>query len=59
MIGKKKREELVGIGYTAGDLAQKSKDALYTGDEYEMIKRILKNQVFLLTMLAEQFTQME
>lgn len=58
-LKKEKRDEIIGIGYSAGDLVHKSKEALKSGDESEMLKRILRNQIFLLKVISEQFTDLE
>lgn len=61
MVGLKdeKRRELVSIGYTAGDLADRSKKALETNDNDVMIERILKNQIFILKVFNGLLTELE
>lgn len=61
MIGLKreKKEELIGIGYNAGDLIVKSKKVLEKKDPDEMLERILKNQIFILKILNGQLVSLE
>lgn len=61
MFGLKdeKRRELVSIGYTAGDLADRSRKALESNDNDVILERILKNQVFILKVLNGLLTEME
>ena len=58
-INKDKKKELIGIGYTAGDLVDKSKAALAEKDPDAMMERILKNQIFILKILNGQLIELE
>lgn len=55
-IKEETKNTLIGIGYAAGDLANKSKKVLEKGDQEEIMKRILKNQIFLLRMINEHLS---
>lgn len=57
-IKEETKRDLIGIGYTAGDLANKSKKVLEKGDSDEMTKRILKNQIFILRMINEHLANL-
>lgn len=57
-IKEETKNDLIGIGYAAGDLSNKSKKVLEKGDQDEMMKRILKNQIFLLRMINEHLANL-
>lgn len=61
MIGlkKEKKEELLRIGYAAGDLIDKSKTILEEEDPDLMLQRILKNQIFILKIIHGQLMELE